>query len=181
MDLERLPTAIVIVLTAVLAGLGLWYAALRFRQPRLKMVACMVGVFPILGFGLQIAAYFFDWGRPSDTFTTTTPGPASRESSVTRDFPFHVNDPSLVHEIELTPRAAAGKTAEGTIQLTMGVRSPRGETLVDQTATLAPGQGPFWSPLRARFQPREEGEHGMHLEIPAGVDEVKVKVRELRK
>jgi hypothetical protein len=181
MDLERLPGAILIVLVCVVVGLGLWYLAVRQHQPRLKLIAVLFGAFPVLGFGLQIAAYVFDWGRPPDTFTTATPGPASREASVTRDFPVPVTDHTVSHEVELTPRAGAGKTPPGVIQLAVIVRSPKGATLLDQTQTLAPGQGQFWSPFRARFQPLEEGEHTMHLEIPAGVDEVKVKVRELRK
>ncbi|MBZ5611281.1 MAG: hypothetical protein LAP38_23715 [Acidobacteriia bacterium] len=181
MDLERLPTAILIVLISIVAALGVWYLAIRLNQPRLKAIAVLIGVFPLLGFGIQIASYFFDWGGPPDTYTTSTPGPASREASTTRDSPFPVTDHTVMHEVELTPRAGAGKTPPGTIQLSVVVQSPKGQTLVNTTESLAPGQGQFWSPLRTRFQPLEEGEHSMHLEIPAGVNEVKVKVRELRK
>ena len=181
MDLERLPTAILIVLIAAVMGLGLWYLAIRLNAPRLKIIAVFIGGFPLLGFGLQIAFYFFDWGGPPDTYTTVTPGPASREKSTTRDFPFPVTDHTPMEEIELTPRAGVGKTPADTIQLLVVVRSPKGKTLVDKAETLAPGQGQFWSPLRTQFQPVEEGEHSMHLEIPTGVSEVKVKVRELRK
>jgi hypothetical protein len=181
MDLEHLPLAILIVLIGVVAGLGVWYLAIRLNQPRLKMIAVVIGVFPLLGFGMQVATYFFDWGGPPDTYTTVTPGPASREKSTTRDFPFPVTDHAPMEEVELTPRAGVGKTPPGTIQLLVVVRSPKGEKLVDKIETLAPGQGQFWSPLRTRFQPVEEGEHTMHLEIPTGVSELKVKIRELRK
>lgn len=174
MNLEALPGAILIVLISIAAALGLWYLSLRFRQPRLKVIAVMIGIFPLLGFGLQIAAHVFGWDRPPDTYTTSTPGPASR------DFPFPVTDHSLIHEVELTPRAGVGNTPSGPITLHVIVRSPNAETLVDTTETLAPAQTQFWSPLRTRFQPREDGEHPMHLEIPSGVSEVKVKVRELR-
>ena len=181
MALERLPGAILIVLIAAVVALGIWYLAIRLNWPQLKIIAVFIGVFPLLGFGLQVAFYFFDWGGPPDTYTTVTPGPASREKSTTRDFPFHVTDQARMEEIELTPRAGGGKTPLGTIQLLVVVRSPKGEMLVDKTETLAPGQGQFWSPLRTRFQPTEEGQHTMHLEIPTGVAEVKVMVRELRK
>ena len=181
MDLERLPTAILIVLIAAVVGLGIWYLAIRLNAPRLKIIAVFIGGFPLLGISLQIAFYFFDWGGPPDTYTTVTPGPASRETSTTRDFPFPVTDHAPMEEIELTPRAGVGKTPSGTIQLQVVVQSPKGEKLVDKTEALAPGQGQFWSPLRTRFQPTEEGQHMMHLEIPTGVSEVKVKVRELRK
>src|SRR5437016_7402977 len=117
MQLERLPGAILIVLIGVVAALGVWYLAIRLNQPRLKMIAVMIGVFPLLGFGLQIAAYLFDWGGPPDTYTTSTPGPASREATTTRDFPFPVTDHTPMHEVELTPRAGVGKTPPGTMQL----------------------------------------------------------------
>ncbi len=181
MDLERLPAAILIVLVAFAVALGIWYLAIRLGQPKLKMIAVIIGAFPVLGFGLQIAAYFFDWGGPPDTFTTSTPGPARRETSTTRDFPVPVTGHTFVHEVELTPRAGAGQAPQGAIQLNVAVRSPKGEVLLDKTETLAPGQGQFWTSLRARFQPLEDGEHSMHLEIPTGVNEVKIKVRELRK
>ncbi len=181
MDLERLPVAILIVLVSIAVAIGVWYLALRFSLPKLKAVAVLIGVFPLLGFSLQIAAYIFDWGGPPDTFTTSTPGPARRETSTTRDFPFPVTDHTFVHELELTPRAEAGTTPSGPIQLSVVVRSPKGDTLAAKAETLAPAQGQLWSPLRTRFQPADEGEHSIHLEIPAGVNEVKVKVRELRK
>ncbi|MBZ5605788.1 MAG: hypothetical protein LAO79_26100 [Acidobacteriia bacterium] len=180
MNLESLPSATLIILVSIVAGLGIWYLAVWLNQPRLKAIAAVIGVFPLLGFGLQLTAHFFNWGSPPDTYTTSTPGPASREASVTRDFPFPVTDHTVAHEVELTPRAGVGKAPAGSIPLVLVVRSPNGEKLVDMTGTLAPGQGQFWVPLRTRFQPLDEGEHTMHLEIPAGVDEVKVKVRELR-
>jgi hypothetical protein len=79
MDLDHLPLAILIVLIGIVVGLGVWYLAIRLNQPRLRMIAVVIGVFPMLGFGMQVASYFFDWGGPPDTYTTVTPGlPVSR-------------------------------------------------------------------------------------------------------
>ena len=180
MNLERLPTALLIVAFALTAALGLWYLAVRLRQPRLKIIAVFIGGFPVLGFGLQLAAFYFDWGGPPDTYVTTAVGPPSREASVAHDLPVPVTNHTLTHEVELTPRAGIGKMPRGSVQLSVVLRSPNGKTLLEKTETLAPAQGQFWFPLRAQFVPSEEGEHSMHLEIPAGVGEVKVKVRELR-
>ena len=56
MDLERLPAAILIVLSAAVVGLGIWYLAIRLNWPQLKIIAVFIGVFPLLGFGLQVTA-----------------------------------------------------------------------------------------------------------------------------
>ena len=149
MDLEHLQGAILLVLLSLVAALGVWYLAIRINQPRLKIVGVMIGTIPWLGFSVQIAARLFDWGGTPDTYTTSTPGPASRETSVTRDFPVPVTDHTVMHEIDLTPRAGAGKTPSGEIQLVVALRSPKGEILVDKTETLAPGQGQFWEIGRA--------------------------------
>ena len=42
MDLEHLPLAVLIVLIGVVAGLGVWYLAIRLNQPRLKMIAAVI-------------------------------------------------------------------------------------------------------------------------------------------
>src|SRR5216684_2171871 len=49
-------------------------------------------------------------GRASGHVHDLHPGPASREKSTTRDFPFPVTDHVPMEEIELTPRAGVGKT-----------------------------------------------------------------------
>ena len=88
MDLEHLPLAILIVLIGVVAGLGVWYLAIRLNQPRLKMIAVVIGAFPLLGFGMQVAAYFFDWGGPPDTYTTFTPDRRAERSPRRATFRF---------------------------------------------------------------------------------------------
>ncbi len=171
---------ILVLLILAVAALGVWYLAVRFNRPGFKAMAGMLGALPVLIIGVQIGFHFFDWGISTD-FKTSAIGPPSREASVTREFPFQVNDKSALQEIELTPKAHTGSAPSGPIQLKVSVLSPSGETMLDKTETLAPGQGLYWSVLRTNFQPAEYGAHTMHLEIPSGVDEVKVHVREVEK
>jgi len=118
----------------------------------------------------------FGWSDPPD-FQTEPPGPASREASIIREFPY----PGFPHQIELTARSESGQNASGSIPLHFIVRTLQGDILVEKQETLAPGNGRYWSPLRMQFQPVEAGEYLLHLDIPSGVGSVKVRVRELRK
>jgi len=180
MDLEHLQGYILIVLIFAVAALGVWYLAVRFNQRRLKIIAVMLVVFPLLAIGLGIASSVFDLGVSSE-FNDTAVGPARGEASVTREFPFQVNDETALQEIQLSPRTRAGDTPAAPIQLKMSVLSPSGKTMVEKTETLAPAKGLYWSVLQANFQPIEHGEHSMKLEIPSGVSEVRVRVREIKK
>ena len=180
LNLEGLPVAIIVILVSFIVGAGLWYLAIRFRQGRLKIFAVVIAVFPIFGFGMQIAAHVFGWYDPPD-YVTETPGPASRETSMVREFPFPVPNPEFPHQIELTPRAQAGQKPTDSIPLHFIVRTPKGDILAEKQETLAPGSGMYWSPLRMEFQPVEAGEYLLHLDIPNGVNGVKVRVHELRR
>jgi len=46
---------------------------------------------------------------------------------------------------------------------------------------FAPGTGRDRLPLGVEFQPVEAGDYLLHLDIPSGVNSVKVRVHELRK
>src|SRR5437667_9158119 len=109
--------ALLVTLGCFLAALGLWYASIRFDAPRLKTVGVMIAIFPVLGFGLQIAAYYFDWGAPSDNFKTTVVGTAHREQSAVREFPMYFNNPGIPHTIEFTPKPSIGEQAVGEVIL----------------------------------------------------------------
>jgi len=135
---------------------------------------------PIVVFGLNIASHVFGWSDPPD-YVTETPGPASRETSAAREFPFPVPNPGYLHQIELTPRSKYGQNATGSVALHFIVRTPQSEILAEKQETLTPGTGRYWSPLRMQFQPVEAGEYLLHLDIPSGVGSVKVRVHELRK
>ena len=180
MNLEGLPAALIVVLTCFVAAAGFWYLAIRFRRAQLKVFAVAIVAMPVLGFGFQICSHIFGWTEPPD-FVTTTPGPASREASVIREFPFPVPNPEFPHQIELTPRSPSGQQPTSSIPLHFIVRNAKGDILAEKQDALAPGTGRDWSPLRMDFQPTEAGEYMLHLDIPNGVDSVKVRVHELRK
>ena len=97
MDLEHLQGYILIVLIFAVAALGVWYLAVRFNQRRLKIIAVMLVVFPLLAIGLGIASSVFDLGVSSE-FNDTAVGPARGEASVTREFPFQVNDETALQD-----------------------------------------------------------------------------------
>jgi hypothetical protein len=178
--LEGLPSALIIILVCFVVAAGLWYLAIRFRRSQLKIFAVAIVAMPALAFGFQICSHLFGWTEPPD-FVTTTPGPPSREASAIREFPFPVPNPEFPHQIELTPRSPSGQQPAGSIPLHFIVRSPNGDVLAEKQATLAPGTGRDWLPLRAEFQPAQAGEYLLHLDIPTGVESVKVRVHELRK
>jgi len=180
MNLEGLPVALIVVLVCFVAAAGLWYLAIRFRLRQLKIMAVAIAVTPVLGFGVQIGSHYFGWFDPPD-YRTTTPGPARREASVIREFPFPVPNPSFLHQIELTPRSDTGQRPASSIPLHFIVRAPNGDILVEKQATLAPGEDTPWTPLVVDFQPVDAGEYLLHLDIPKGVESVEVRVHELRR
>jgi hypothetical protein len=143
-------------------------------------MAVAVAVTPVLGFGLQMGSHYFGWFDPPD-YETTTPGPARREASVVREFPFPVPNPHFPHQIKLTPRSDTGQRPGSSIPLHFIVRTPQGDILAEKQATLEPGEDTHWAPLRMDFQPVDAGEYMLHLDIPKGVESVEVRVHELRK
>jgi len=180
MNLEQLPATILFVLVVLVAGLGLWALAIRFNSSRLKIIAVMVGGFPILGLTLQLALSRVGVSYRPD-FKTSTPGPPSRDAFVNRDFPFPVNNPNVQHELDLTPTPRAGDVVAGQVAIECIIRSPQGVVLGEIHQTVAPAQGRAWSTITARFQPTEAGEHSLSLRIPQPVGGVNVVVREISK
>ena len=124
MNLEGLPAALIVVLVCFVAAAGLWYLAIRFRLRQLKIMAVAIVAAPVLGFGFQIGSHYFGWFDPPD-YVTTTPGPARREASVIREFPFPVPNPHFLHQIELTPRSDTGQRPGSSMTLHFIVRTPK--------------------------------------------------------
>jgi len=179
--LEGLPSALIVILVCLVAAAGLWYLAIRFRQPRLKTFAVAIVIVPVVGFGLQIGSQLFGWFDSNPDFETTATGRVSPDGSMISEFPFPVPNPGFVHQIELKPRSSSGQTPTVSIALHLILRTPKGDVLAEKQETLAPGTDRYWSPLRTEFQPVEAGEYSLHLDVPAGVAYVKVRVHELRK
>ena len=122
--LEGLPSALIVVLVCLVVAAGLWFLAIRFRQPRLKVFAVVIAAFPIVGFGLNVASHVFGWSDPPD-FETTATATGGLDGSMISEFPFPVPNPGFVHQIELTPRSQSGQNATGSVALDFIVPTPR--------------------------------------------------------
>ena len=180
--------AILAALAFVLVGLGLWYASIQFNKPGLKTVGILIGAFPIVGFGLQIAASYFGWGEPTDNYRTSVAGTAHSEKTATREFPMYFSNPEIPHSIEFTPKAYLGENALGDVTLSFELRTPKGEIATSGGGTVAPdphkdgdGKNDRWQIFRASFEPPVEGSYTMKLVMPNPVGGVDIEVKELKK
>ena len=179
--LEGLPSALIVILVCLVAAAGLWYLAIRLRQLRLKIFAVAILAVPVMGFGLQIGSRLFGWFDTNRDFETTATDRVGPDGSMIKEFPFPVNNPGFVHQIELKPGTSSGQTPTVSIALHFILRTPNGDVLAEKQETLAPGTDRYWSPLRTEFQPVEAGEYSLHLDVPDNVSFVRVRVHELRK
>jgi hypothetical protein len=139
----------------------------------------MIGILPIIGIGIGPVWSFFGWDR-SD-YQSTASGPTRREASSRYEGRFSVDKPEIKRLLELTPRIRGEQAPSQAVHLKFEVQSPTGEILAQGEQDLAPGKGFRWSTLRAEFQPHEEGDHVLILEMPAPVGRVDIVVKELRK
>ena len=179
MDIEQLPGMILLALICVLAAMGLWYLSIRSRSLKMKQFAVMIGAIPVLVIGLNIASSVFDWNNHD--YRTTAVGPSSREQRAADHVAIPVTNADARHQIELRPKIRGGTPPSQPLHLRFAVHAPKGEILAEGEQDLAPGKGLRWSSLRAEFQPRQEGDHILLLDIPQPVSSVDIIVRELRK
>jgi hypothetical protein len=179
MDVEQLPEAILLILICVLAAMGLWYLSIRRGSLKMRQFAVMIGAMPLLIIGLNLASSWFDWNHPD--YRTTAVGPSSREPNTTDQLLIPVTNATARHQLELRPKIRGGNPPSQPVHLRFAVRSPKNEILEKGEQDLPPGRGLRWTSLQAEFQPREEGEHVLLLDIPQPVSSVDIIVRELRK
>src|SRR5215471_955297 len=139
MNLEQVPSAVLLTLICLLAALGLGVLGVRFQNRMIKQVAVMIGIAPVIGVGLQLGASWFGWKNPRD-FRTAYAGPASTEAWVTRTAPFPVTNQDVRHELELTPEIRGGDAPTRPVPMRFKVSSPKGETLAQGEQELAPGK-----------------------------------------
>jgi hypothetical protein len=179
MDVEQFPGAIMLALICVLAATGLWFLSIRLRSLKMKQFAVMIGAIPVLIIGLNLASSWFGGDNPD--YRSTAVGPSSREPNATDKLTIPVTNATARHQLELRPKIRGGNPPSQPVHLRFEVRSPKDEILAHGEQDLAPGQGLRWSSLRAEFQPHEEGDHVLVLDIPQPVSSVDIIVRELRK
>ena len=179
MDVEQLPGAVLLTAICILAAMGLWYLSIRRGSLKMKQFAVMIAAMPVLFVGLNLAASWFNWGN--NDYRTTAAGPSSREPIATDQLTIPVTNAAARHQLELRPRIRGRNPPTMPVHLRFTVRAPKGEILAQGEQDLAPDRGVSWSSLRAEFQPPEEGDHVLVLDIPQPVRSVDVIVRELRK
>lgn len=157
---------------------ALWRIGTYRQQTIWKVFAVWIGLLPLLAIGIQVAQ-FYGVGH-NNAYKTSTPGPASREPSVTQEFPFPITDESLIYGLELSPEAKWESQAQGPVTLHAIITSPKGIVLLDQTATVtpAPKDPTRWTSISKEFQTKETGDHLLRLEIPQPVRSVDVAVVE---
>ena len=177
LDLSRLvPTAIFILVFECIA-MGLWYLGLRLGRIKLRRLAFMVGLIPVVALAAQFANYSLKGAR--DTFRTFTPGPPGRKGSTIREISFPVNEGPSVQQISVTPRASPEELPAGPVPLRYWVKSPQGETLAQGEEQLAAGQGTRWQPLKATVETKVPGTYTLVLEIFGPVDVADIEILEL--
>jgi hypothetical protein len=178
-DLEQLPAAILLAVICIFAAMGLWYLSIRSGSLKMKQFAVLIAVIPVLVIGLNFASSWF--GSNSHDYRTTAVGPSSGEPNVTDQLAIPVTNANARHQLELRPKIRGGSPPTQAVHLRFAVHSPKGEILAQGEQDLAPDKGLRWSSLRAEFQPPEEGDHVLFLDIPQPVSSVDIVVRELRK
>ena len=177
MDPEQLPAAILLQLICLVVALGLWYLGQRRNSSVPKQIAVAIGLLPVLAFGVQ----FIPLGSGPAEYRSAAVGPTLRETVASTAIPVPVTNPAVPHEVVLTPKIRGANPPDRPVHLAFQVRGPNGETIAEGAADVAPAQKLKWQPLRARFQPRAEGEHTLIVEIPQPVSSVDVIVREVSK
>ena len=178
MDIQQLPALLILTLVCALVAMGLWYLSLRFGSKSLKQFAVMIGAIPVLVIGVTLG---FSWfGSDNPDYHTTVVGPSSREQNTTDHLLIPVTNASARHQLELRPKIRGGNPPTQPVHLRFAVSSPTGEILAQGEQDLAPGKGLRWSSLRAEFQPRQEGDHPLRLDIPQPVSSIDIVVHELR-
>jgi len=157
--------------------LAMWVLAMRRRKPMVKVIGGRValGVAALIAInGLNL--YFQNQGRPD--LVSESPGPPSGSASTLREVEYAVMDSGLAHLVEVTMRAEV--EAKGTLALQCRVLDPQRKVLKTLEQNVVPAGGKFWSVMRFDFQPESVGDHVIAVEIPSGVDIMKVVVKELK-
>jgi hypothetical protein len=179
-NVEHLPALIIFVLVSLVAALGIWYLSIQRNIPRLKMLAVMICVFPLLGVGLQVGFAVFGVGSAPVYRTSLALGSDRKGEPGTNDVLFEVNDPHPESEIELTPKVWGDGVPTKPVTLHYAVRSPQGVVLAEGDHEFDPTSGLRWATWDLNFQPRESGEHKLVLTVPNPVGRVDINIRELR-
>lgn len=175
------PKAIVFLIGGLAGSLALYLAmyvlAIRMQKPMLRIYggrAALVIAAVVVANGLN--AYLQNQGPPD--FVTEVPGPPTGSASTLREVNFHIHDGSLTQLVEITMRAEF--EAKGNLSLICRVLDPQKKMLKLVEQEVVPAGGKLWSAMRFEFQAETAGEHMLAVEIPKGVDIMRVVAKELK-
>ena len=182
MDGEQISSSLLLIRVGVVLALALFSLGVRRNNLALKQIAVALGVVPMLVSGWNIAYTSFGWDV-HDFRTSMVVGSWERrsETSVTDKTTIPVTNAERKHQLVLTAKTWGGLVTTQSVRMHYTLQSPKGEILATGEQDLAPTQKLRWQPLRVDFQPQEEGDHQLILEIPRPVGSVDMIVRELRK
>lgn len=143
------------IATLVVAILGAYLGAQRAQSRRVRKGLQILAL--VLGCALAANLLNLVLENQPRAFETSTPGPPSGSAMAVREVPFPVTAPGELHRATWTGG-----------EMPFRIVSPTGEVLVE-------GRGGA-----AQFTPQAEGNWTLRLEVPAGVDTMRIRVVEVR-
>ncbi len=173
--------AISFVVLGILVPATLWYFAIRFGKPQLKVFAIAIVLIYTVLLVVNLGHDWLDWFPP--TYHTDVYGPDKRtpDPILVTDTQYHVNVPGSRHQMVLTPVSQYGEQQTAPLTLGFEVQTPTGQVVAKGRETVPPAKGSNWAPIKAEFTTPEEGEHKLILEIPKPVRKVRVEITERKK
>jgi hypothetical protein len=170
-----------LMLAAVLAllvsfYLGMRLLAMKFKEPVFRAIGARLAVFGSLVVLMFILGIYTRDVEPTGVVITST-GPAEGQASVLRELSFGVGEDTPRQGLELTLSGRDRST--GSLRVVARILDPAGKQVLFVDQSLERGEGLRWLPLMFSFVPTVYGEHKLAIEIPAGVSEIRLVVKQL--
>jgi hypothetical protein len=177
MELRQVVTLVVLGGLGVVIYLGFWVLSLRLQKPGLRTIGLkiclLIGAMMVM---VGAIAVMRNAGPPD--FVTMTPGPVQGASTSTSEVQFPVTDVDAMQVVELTPMAL--QSAMGYVKLVYRVEDPSGKVLSQGMQVAGEDEGRNYQTLRFSFHASGTGAHKLFVEMPQGVDQTRVVVKEVQ-
>ena len=170
-----------LMLAAALAFLVSFYLvmrllAMKFKEPVFRAIGARLAVFGSLVVLMFILGAFTRDVEPTGVVITAT-GPAEGQASVLRELSFGVGEDTRRLGLELILSGRDRST--GSLKVVARILDPAGKQVLFVDQSLEWGEGLLWLPLTFSFVPAVYGGHKLVIEIPAGVAELRLIVKQL--
>lgn len=175
MEIEHIITLVALTATVAVVYLGCWAASLKTGKKSIQVAGTKVSLVALIPIVMLGIAWGVNDAGPPD-FQQRVPGPATGTGSTLREVRFPVNDWRNGQEVELT--MIASEVAKGNLNVPYLVQGPDGKELANAEQVVQPAAGANWQPIRFQFASERSGDHKLLVEIPAGVDMMKIVVKE---